>query len=533
MSGMLLIEAGEMPRRGEAMARPAKPQPPAAAIRAEVDRVLPAYEARLRNLGRSAATFSSLTRTARHLVAWLVLNDMDVAALDIRQVAAFAAHDCRCPRAFLSAFDKRQRWQANRFLDHLLESGRASMPEEIVRGRDLVESFTASLKAQGYAESTLRTYKTACRHCIVWLYLSDLRLGEIDGGVLQRFLEHDCSCAHPQFFGRPGPFSGGGPVRQMVFRFAQFLIGRHVTADWRSPAPGSSRNRHVESFVSWLRRHRGLRPSTLQNYERSLRALLALLDDSPEDYDAAAVRKVIAERARHRSPGQVSNEATALRSYLRFLGALGLCRAGLDRAVPSIAGRSLPDLPRFVEAEAIEAIIASCDVATAIGMRDRAVLLLLARLALRAGDVANLHLGDIDWEQAALTVSGKSRQGATLPLPQEVGDAVKAYILEARPRIAGTVVFLRVPAPHRGLSRQGVGFIVRRAMERAGIDHEGLPAAHLLRHSRATNLLRGGTPLEAIGALLRHKSLRSTAIYARVDVPMLLEIAQPWPGDPE
>ena len=538
------------------MARPARPQPSTAVIQAEIDRVLPAYETHLRGRGCSASQYSSLTRTARHMVAWLALNDTDVSALDIRQVQAFSAHNCNCPSACLSVFGPQHRWQANRLLDHLLESGQATTPPAIVTGGNLVASLTAGLKARGYQESTLYNYTRTCRHFIVWLYLSDLKLGETDGGTLQCFLDHDCTCAHPQFFDRSRGFSGSGSAECTLARFAAFLIERNVLADWRGPEDGASRNhqvgslagwlrprqpppagrwrrhQHVESFVAWLHQHQGLRPTTLKNYERYVRALLPLLGDNPDDYDAASVRKVILERARRRSPGQVSNEATALRSYLRFLCANELCRAGLDRAVPPIRGRSVPELPRFVAEEAIEAMIASCDVATPIGMRDRAILLLLARLALRAADITNLHLGDIHWAQAVLQVRGKSRRSAALPLPQEVGDAIRIYILRTRPCVADTTVFLRVLAPHHGLTSTGVGLIVRRAMKRASIDPDGLPAAHLFRHSRATNLLRGGASLEAVGALLRHKTVRSTAIYARVDVPMLLEIAQPWPEDP-
>ena len=225
-------------------------------------------------------------------------------------------------------------------------------------------------------------------------------------------------------------------------------------------------------------------------------------------------------------------EGSALRSYLCFLAAQGLCRPGLVAAVPSIPRRTASQLPRYVEQEDIEALIASCDTATSIGLRDRAVLLLLARLALRPGEVAALRLDDIDWEQALVAVSGKSRRSAALPLPQETGDTLKDYILRARPRTACPTVFPQFRAPHGCLSAAAVSAIVRRAMKRGGIDGEGLPAAYLFRHSRATHLLRGGAAPEAVGALLRHQSVKTTALYARVDAPMLLTVAQPWPEEP-
>jgi len=279
------------------LARPASPQPSATVIQAEIDRVLPAYETHLRDRACSASQYSSLTRTARHMVAWLALNDTDVSALDIRHVQAFSTHNCNCPSAYLSVFGPQHRWQAHRFLDHLLGSGQTTMPPAIVTGGNLVAALTASLKAHGYQESTLHCYTRTCRHFIVWLHLSDLTLGEADGGTLQRFLAHDCTCAHPQFFDRSLGFSGSGNAGHVLARFAAFLIERNVLADWRGPEDEASRNhqagasagwlrprqpppagrwrrhQHVESFVAWLHQHQGLRPTTLKNYERYIRAL--------------------------------------------------------------------------------------------------------------------------------------------------------------------------------------------------------------------------------------------------------------------
>ena len=159
-------------------------------------------------------------------------------------------------------------------------------------------------------------------------------------------------------------------------------------------------------------------------------------------------------------------------------------------------------------------------------------MLLMARLALRAGDIAALRLGDIDWNQARIRVSGKSRRSEALPLPQDAGDALRAYMLDGRPRVRSDFVFLGSCAPCRPFSSHTVVcHIVQRAKDRAGISGEGLPAAHLFRHSRATNLLRTGASLETVATLLRHRSVETTTLYARVNAPMLLEVAQPWPGD--
>ena len=512
------------------MVLPIRPHSSPGVIQAQVERVLPAYEAHLHDQGCSPGLFRRLTATARHMIAWLTVNESDIGTLDIRSVDRFLRHDCDCPADVRNQQDGPSPWHAHRVLGYLLETGQAAVPASIVTGRDLVEAFADSLVAQGYRRGTVRGFRNSCRHLVVWLYRSELTLGEIDDGVLQRFLDHRCDCEHPRFFGRPHAFAGSRRVKAEIARFASFLIDRNVVADWRDPLPKTSGGAHVDAFLGWLRQHRGARDTTLKAYRQSLQALLPLLGDDPGTFDAASIRAAILERAQ--SGSRNTAEGSALRAYLRFLTSQGLCRPGLADAVPSIPRRTGSQLPRHLAQEDIEALLASCDPATAIGLRDRAVLLLLARLALRPGEVAALRLDDIDWKRALVAVRGKSRRGATLPLPQETGDAVKDYILRARPGTACQTVFPQFRAPHGCLSSGAVSGIVKRAMKRAGMDGEGLPLppAYALRHSRATHLLRGGASPEAVGALLRHQSVKTTALYARVDASMLLAIAQPWPG---
>ncbi len=165
------------------------------------------------------------------------------------------------------------------------------------------------------------------------------------------------------------------------------------------------------------------------------------------------------------------------------------------------------------------------------GLRDRAILLLLARLALRAGDIVALRLSDIDWSNALVRVCGKSKQQSCLPLPQDVGDAILDYIEQTRPRVCEDHVFLTAGAPYRPFAcGRSVTTIVKRALKRAGLGQVRPQGAYLFRHSAATNLLRAGQSLEAIGTLLRHQSMDTTMIYAKTDTIMLLEIAQPWIG---
>jgi site-specific recombinase XerD len=175
-------------------------------------------------------------------------------------------------------------------------------------------------------------------------------------------------------------------------------------------------------------------------------------------------------------------------------------------------------------------LIATCDATTPTGARDRAVLLLLARLGLRAGDVIALRLDSIDWSQATITVLGKGRRETRLPLPQDAGDAVLDYLKRGRPRVRRVELFLTLRAPFKPLCGSTMSTIVRRAIDKGGIVAP-TKGANLLRHSAATAMLRGGATLDMVGSVLRHRSPDMTAHYAKVDVSMLQQIAQPWPGD--
>jgi integrase/recombinase XerD len=236
----------------------------------------------------------------------------------------------------------------------------------------------------------------------------------------------------------------------------------------------------------------------------------------------------VLDRAGHQSIGSAKTVVTAVRMFVRFLIAVGQCPAGLDHALPPIAHWRLASLPKYLPAETVERVLATCDRTTSMGRRDWAVLLLLARLGLRAGDVAALQWSAIDWHEGTLCVTGKSRRATRLPLPQEVGEAMLAYVEQARPPVPHGQVFLTTRAPLRPLSTKAVTSIAARALHRAQVEcpHYG---AHVLRHSAATTMLRQGVSLPSIGAVLRHASVETTAQYAKVDVDLLHEVARPWP----
>jgi len=216
----------------------------------------------------------------------------------------------------------------------------------------------------------------------------------------------------------------------------------------------------------------------------------------------------------------------ALRSFLRYLHLAGLIGAPLAWAVPSVADLRDRSLPRGLEPAAIKKLLVSCDRRTLIGRRDYAVLLLLSRLGLRAGEVAAIELDDIDWRAGLLLVRGKGGRHDMLPLPVDVGEALVAY-LRRRPRCECRALFLRVTAPREGMNRCTVAWVVRAACDRAALPRVG---AHRLRHTTATEMLRRGASLAEIGQVLRHREQKTTAIYAKVDRKALRRLARPWPS---
>jgi site-specific recombinase XerD len=279
-----------------------------------------------------------------------------------------------------------------------------------------------------------------------------------------------------------------------------------------------------------MREYRGTSELTLNNYSLPLRDLIRRFGDDPSKLDAKRLRNFVLRQSRNVGWATAKRCTTALRMFLRFLIAEGRCRAGLLGAIPVLAHWRLSSLPRYLMPDAVESVIASCAVSSPVGKRDRAILLLLARLGLRAGDIVRMRLEDIDWKSAWINVTGKGRRETRLPLTQEVGDAIVLYLREGRPQSDRDTLFLRSRAPFRGFrSHTAVSVVVATAIRRSGIKRPGRGAAHLLRHSVASSMLRQGASLQEISALLRHRSIDTTQIYAKIDVTSLQQIAQPWP----
>ena len=313
----------------------------------------------------------------------------------------------------------------------------------------------------------------------------------------------------------------------------EYLRGaRAAPPDEPEPASGPAEEAIAE-YASYLRTERGLAAATVRRETHLIRPFLTgRIRDSLADLEtltAADVQAFVLDCARTAPPSTVQRTGTALRSLLRFLHLQGITAAPLAGAVPATANWTLSGLPRHLTREETARILDSCNRATVTGRRDRAVLLLLARMGLRAGEAAGLRLDDIDWRAGEITVRGKGSRHERLPLPPDVGEAIAAYLRDGRPaRARGREVFAGVRAPHRPLTRGAVTQIAASASQRCGL---GTVFAHRLRHTAATEMLSAGASLDDIGQVLRHREARTTAIYAKVDYDRLRSLARPWPGD--
>ena len=384
----------------------------------------------------------------------------------------------------------------------------------------LLEEFVQALVRSRYAPITTRKHLRAAEHFAHWAARTCVSVTGPIAPALERFRRH---------LGRPGRCRGFGHTFRSQILYSARLFVTHVHGDGVGEAP-PLRPPLIAAFWQWMLQQRGACSSTVANYEVHLRQLLTQLGDEPDRWDARGLREFVLEGSRTCGWAAAKKRTTALRMFLRFLITEGRCRSTLDGAVPVLAHRRLSSLPRYLPPDDVERVIASCDCTTALGRRDRAILLLLARLGLRAGDIVQLRLGDIDWKAAWIQVSGKSRREARLPLTHEVGEALSMYVLSDRPTTDVDVVFVRSRAPFRAFrSHCAVSVIVDRAFARAGIVRPSRGAAHLLRHSVATSMLRHGASLQEVASVLRHQSVTTTEIYAKVDVASLGRIAQPWP----
>jgi site-specific recombinase XerD len=311
----------------------------------------------------------------------------------------------------------------------------------------------------------------------------------------------------------------------------EFLRGQGVLPECPpTPALEGEEERLLARYRDHLVGERGLVPAVVSRYLEAAGLFLGRFPGAAVGQpalDAAAVSVFCARELPRHSRASAANLASALRSFLRFLHLEGMVGSPVAQVVPAVANRKGQGLPRALPPATVARLLASCDRRTRLGRRDYAMLMLLARLGLRAGEVASMCLDDIGWRAGELTVHGKGGRDDRLPLPSDVGAALAAW-LRMRPKARTRAVFLRANAPIGAISPRGVAWAVYNACDRSGVPRAG---AHRLRHSLATQMLAAGSSLTEVGQVLRHARVATTAIYAKVDHRALDALILPWPGD--
>ena len=387
-----------------------------------------------------------------------------------------------------------------------------------------IDVFADDLEREGYAAVSAVRYIRAASHLGCFVQHKGGVLKDINFNLLNSFCSHLRRCRCPHF------------KRGKISYHSQFgvkLFHHHLVARGICPSESDQNPPHqpalVTDFCNWFRTHRGVKEPTLRQYARGATDLLRTLGEDVSQWNAKAVRDFLLERASQCGTPTTQALITSLRAFLRFLNFHGEFRDDLALAIPAVAHWRLARLPRCLSTDEVNRLVAACDGTDPRRLRDRAIILMLVRLGLRSGDVAGLRLTDINWKDGTLQVIGKGRYQVQLPLPQDVGDELLRY-LECRPvNIPTDQVFVRSNAPRRPfVSGDGVSSVVKQALKRANIDAPA-KGAHLLRHTAATEMLRNGVPLDQAGLVLRHRSIDMTAYYAKADVALLKQIAQPWP----
>jgi site-specific recombinase XerD len=384
-----------------------------------------------------------------------------------------------------------------------------------------INPYLALIKEQGYAVGSLYEQLHVLKVCDRWMKQTGRAVRDLDEAAMRDCLRRVTRRGY-------GRNAGSSTLRRLLGML------RRVGATPPAKAERLSQSEQlVGAYERFLLDERNLVPQTIAHRRLVAgRFLSEKFGDGPPNLSklsAPDVTMYVKQHARDHGPFYARHLVVGMRLFLRYLHYKGLINTDLSIAVPSVARWSLSTLPKHLSAVQVRQVLRHCGRSTPLGRRNYAILLLLARLGLRAGEVARLNLEDIDWENGLITVSGKGKW-AQLPMPADVSRAIVRYLRGDRPRCESRRLFLRDCAPVGGFSRAGaIANIVKRALSKAGVESTR-KGAHLLRHSLATDMLRKGASLDEIGEVLRHRSPDTTAIYAKVALDALRTLAMPWPG---
>jgi site-specific recombinase XerD len=387
-----------------------------------------------------------------------------------------------------------------------------------------IRAFAASQAALGYAKSSLQREIRLAAGFSQWLKQEGVSLREVDADQVSRYLRDRRRQV------QPAPGDAAALRHLLEFLRRQGVIDLEPSSARRlTPA-----ERGVQAYVQYLRDARALASATITNYASFVQRFLTdQFGEGPVRLARLTARDVV-RFVQHQAPQLHLKRAklltSALRSFLQYARYRGAVTRDLAAVVPAVANWSMPAIPRAIGDKQVRQLLASIDRRTAMGRRDYAIVLLLARLGLRANEVSGLELEHINWQAGQVSVRGKRDHQTLLPLPADVGAAIAAYLRHGRPASASRRVFLRSKAPIQGfLGQCAIGSIIRHRLHRAGIAAP-TTGAHQFRHALATRMLRRGASLTEIGEILRHRNPQTTMVYAKVDLPALRTLALPWPG---
>ena len=385
-----------------------------------------------------------------------------------------------------------------------------------------LDACVAVLSALGYARASIRDRLWTLAALGRWLKRRRLSVRDLTPDIAAAFLR--------QRRLRARVHRGAAATVRL---FLEYLETEGVIPPAPSTCPTPIARLQAQ-YAAYLHHDRGLSPATGLTHAFVVgRFLHARFDTAPLEPRAITVDDVtryVLDQIPARTPASAQLHASTLRSFLRFLWQTGQTDVDLTAAIPPVRRWRLVDVPKYVTPDAVQRVLDACDRSSTVGRRDYAILLLLARLGLRGGEIVRLEIDDIDWHAGELLVRGKGSVRSRLPLPCDVGEALATYLQRDRPRCATRRAFVRARAPHRGFGHpSSVSTLVRVALTRAGVAAP-MHGAHLLRHSLATNLLRRGAALADIGDVLRHQHAQTTEIYAKVDLTRLRLLAPPWPS---
>lgn len=400
---------------------------------------------------------------------------------------------------------------------------------ELTACDQILHDLTEDLRSQGDSSRTIGEYLRVAGHIVTWVRSRQIpfcRIGEATDGFLSHLPECHCSAPRPRALRQ---------CRAGLKHLLGVLRRRESIPPAQSPVSECPIDRLLGLFTTHLRQVGGLTDSTVRLYVRYVREFLRTLDGTA-GFELCAltvqrVRDYVAEKAAAQQPGTTRSVTSSLKAFFRFTAITGHAPA-LEGAVPVVSHRRRSTLPKGLSEDQLQELLASYDTSTPIGLRNRAMAVLMARLGLRSQQVSQLKIDQMDWRKGVIHLeNGKSRSTSWFPLLEEIGQAVAAYLQRGRPRTPTRFLFVTHSTPAgRALSASAVRIATRRAFQRCGL-HVPSYGTHVLRHTLATRLLKAGATLKEIADVLGHRSIETTTVYARVDVAALAEVAMPWPQE--